>query len=290
MAQPPVTKGFRPIGTQGRAPAGVNLLFEEYEAVKLCDYDGLTQAQAAKVMGVSRPTITRIYGSARRKIAVAIVENRSIFIDGGHVDFRESWFRCDDCHAVFSSVDGDSPKRCPHCFSESISPIKPLETMGYGRKRAYDVHNREPKYCSCPDCGFKISHKRGVPCRDVVCPQCGQSLVRDDFINDKKNSEMKIAISCSGDNPGANFNAKFGRAPYFAIVENDNVVFEKNPAAEADSGAGPMAVEFLIGFGVKKVVSGHFGPKAETALKAAGIEFETFGDEDKTIDEIKNNF
>ena len=101
---------------------------------------------------------------------------------------------------------------------------------------------------------------------------------------------MKIAVSCSGDSPGANFNAKFGRAPWFALAGDDQTTFVKNPAAEADSGAGPMAVEFLVTHGVQKVVSGHFGPKAEAALKAAGIEFALFNDEESTVTEVINHF
>lgn len=287
MAQPPLAKGFRPLGMPGRLPAGVNLLFEEYEAIKLCDYEGLTQAQAAKIMGVSRPTITRIYAAARKKIATAIVDNRPLEIEGGNVSFDRHWFRCEECKSVFSTPDTKA-ESCPSCRSANLQEIIPVAPGDRISRTRENETLAPPKYCSCPSCGFKISHKRGVPCRSITCPQCGDVLIRDDFNTKDKN--MKIAISCSGDNAGANFNAKFGRAPYFAIVEGDNVSFAANPAAEADSGAGPMAVDFLLRQGVKKVVSGHFGPKAETALKAAAIDFETFGDEDKTIEEIKNRF
>ena len=101
---------------------------------------------------------------------------------------------------------------------------------------------------------------------------------------------MKIAVSCTGDRPEATFSAKFGRAPWFALSDGGELRFEKNPAAGAESGAGPMAVEMLISLGVQKVISGHFGPKAEAALRAAQIEFALFDDEEMPVSEVVKKF
>lgn len=32
--------------------------------------------------------------------------------------------------------------------------------------------------CQCPNCGTKAPHKRGVPCFEQLCPQCGSTMVR----------------------------------------------------------------------------------------------------------------
>jgi len=32
--------------------------------------------------------------------------------------------------------------------------------------------------CVCPQCGFKVEHKRGVPCTLRKCPQCGTFMIR----------------------------------------------------------------------------------------------------------------
>ena len=66
------------------APSGaVELTVEEYEAVRLMDYLGLTQEEAAEQMGVARATVQRIYAQARRKLAVFLVEGRTLTIGGG---------------------------------------------------------------------------------------------------------------------------------------------------------------------------------------------------------------
>ena len=41
-------------------------------------------------MNVSRPTLTRIYAKARKTVAEAFVEGKSLVIEGGSVDFGEN--------------------------------------------------------------------------------------------------------------------------------------------------------------------------------------------------------
>jgi predicted DNA-binding protein (UPF0251 family) len=54
---------------------------DEFEAVKLADYDGLAHEDAAKKMCVSRQTFGRIVKSARHKIAAAIFNGRALRIN-----------------------------------------------------------------------------------------------------------------------------------------------------------------------------------------------------------------
>ena len=61
----------------------VVLTVEEYEAVRLMDYLGLNQEEAAARMDVARTTVQRIYAQARRKLAVFLVEGRALQIGGG---------------------------------------------------------------------------------------------------------------------------------------------------------------------------------------------------------------
>ena len=64
----------------------VVLTVDEYECIRLVDYQGFSQEQCAEYMQVSRATAQLICDSARKKIASALVNGRSIHIDGG--DFR----------------------------------------------------------------------------------------------------------------------------------------------------------------------------------------------------------
>ena len=61
----------------------VVLTVEEYEAIRLMDYLGLNQEEAAAQMWVARTTVQRIYAQARRKLAAFLVEGRPLQIGGG---------------------------------------------------------------------------------------------------------------------------------------------------------------------------------------------------------------
>ncbi len=101
----------------------VTLLYEEYEALRLCDYDMLNHNQASEIMSVSRPTYTRIYAAARRKVAKAFVEGRQIVISGGKVYFDSDWYHCTACKCSFNNPDKEmAVDCCPLCSSKQICP------------------------------------------------------------------------------------------------------------------------------------------------------------------------
>ena len=63
---------------------------DEFEAIRLADLAGLTQAQIAKQMKVHRSTISRIITSAHKKIADAFVNIKAVKIEGGCCKFKEN--------------------------------------------------------------------------------------------------------------------------------------------------------------------------------------------------------
>ena len=79
----PAVKGLQPIETpaRGELPLG----YDEYEVIRLLDYEGLSQEECARRMEVSRPTVTRIYEAARRKLAEALVNGRRLVLEPGDV-------------------------------------------------------------------------------------------------------------------------------------------------------------------------------------------------------------
>ena len=84
----PTIQGFKPFGKNAKRKVAVNLELDEFEALRLMDYEKLQQGEAADRMNVSRATLARIYENARRKIATSLVEGNELYIQGGDVVFH----------------------------------------------------------------------------------------------------------------------------------------------------------------------------------------------------------
>lgn len=74
---------FKPQGVPLRNLEKVVISFEEMEAIRLKDREGLDQQASADRMGVSRPTFQRILTAARAKVAEALTAGKAIRIEGG---------------------------------------------------------------------------------------------------------------------------------------------------------------------------------------------------------------
>jgi predicted DNA-binding protein (UPF0251 family)/DNA-directed RNA polymerase subunit RPC12/RpoP len=179
---PPLIKGFNPIGVHANRKEEINLFLEEYEAIRLMDYEHLNQVEAAKRMDVSRPTLTRIYDSARKKLAMALVNSLRVLVSGGRVEFNDDWFRCLDCDAVFQVINLDDRQLCPHCQSENLlhvnDEIRNQGHRGHNYHRR-NMHQNQSGFCVCPECGNKVSHKPGKPCREMICTSCEVNMIRE---------------------------------------------------------------------------------------------------------------
>jgi predicted Fe-Mo cluster-binding NifX family protein len=104
---------------------------------------------------------------------------------------------------------------------------------------------------------------------------------------------MKISVTAST-NTGleAEVDLRFGRAPYFAVVDSEtmDVDFINNSATKVASGAGVKGAQTIVDQNVDVVISGNFGPKAFSALKAANLKLYVFegGTIQNAIEEFKN--
>jgi predicted DNA-binding protein (UPF0251 family) len=116
--------GFTPFGMPRNQGEVIKLTFEEFESIKLTNYDKLSQDEAAALMDISRPTFTRIYNKALRTIAEAFVEGRAINIEGGQGEFETEWYRCNQCHKLISGIE--SHIRCSNCSHYSKSELHKL--------------------------------------------------------------------------------------------------------------------------------------------------------------------
>lgn len=124
ICNPPCMQGFKPFGIPAKALESISLLIDEYEAMRLLDYEGLTQEQAAERMEVSRPTLTRIYEKARQTIAKAFVEGKMIVIEGGNVQFDSVWYRCKRCFKLIEGMENHVPcKNCPSFGNNELVPL-----------------------------------------------------------------------------------------------------------------------------------------------------------------------
>lgn len=123
IVSPPGFKGYKPYGNQKNAKEHIDLYYEEYEALKLADYDMMNHLEASKLMGVSRPTFARIYESARQKMAKAFVETREIRSVFGNAVMDKSWYECSSCHTRFTLPATIRTRECPLCKNQKINSI-----------------------------------------------------------------------------------------------------------------------------------------------------------------------
>ena len=90
----PKYDSFAPCGT--KSAQQILLTVDEFEAVRLIDYEKKTHEQCAGQMGISRTTVTEMYERARIKIADCIVNGKTLCISGGN----------------YALCDGSPAKRC----------------------------------------------------------------------------------------------------------------------------------------------------------------------------------
>jgi uncharacterized protein len=106
-------KGFKPYGMPMCRIEPVILKLEEYESIRLVNYDKLPQDQAAVQMNVSRPTFTRIYNNALEQVAKAFIEGKAIEIEGGNYEMDKEWYRCRKCFKLIEGLKNHI--KCKNC-------------------------------------------------------------------------------------------------------------------------------------------------------------------------------
>lgn len=100
------TKRSRRVGTypewnsfvpeEGEHPETVFLSIEEFETIRLIDYEHLTQQACADNMQVARTTVTDMYDHARFILADCLISGKKLVIAGGHYKLKETALRGND--------------------------------------------------------------------------------------------------------------------------------------------------------------------------------------------------
>jgi predicted Fe-Mo cluster-binding NifX family protein len=102
---------------------------------------------------------------------------------------------------------------------------------------------------------------------------------------------MKICVTATAGSLDAQADPRFGRCPYFVIVDSGTMKSETvaNTASGAMGGAGIQAAKTVASKGVKVLITGNVGPNAFQALSAAGIKIVTgaFGTVREVVERYK---
>jgi len=85
---------------------------------------------------------------------------------------------------------------------------------------------------------------------------------------------MKIAVTSTGPSLDDNVEARFGRCPYFLIIDTDTMQYEaiENPNIALGGGAGIQSAQLMSEKGVTAVLTGNCGPNAFNVFGQAGVQ------------------
>ena len=88
---------------------------------------------------------------------------------------------------------------------------------------------------------------------------------------------MKLALTVNNQAENPILDRRFGRCPYFLIVDTETQkrTFLSNPGLVSERGAGTQAAQYLVNENVEVIICGDFGPNAYSVLDAAGIQMYT---------------
>jgi predicted DNA-binding protein (UPF0251 family) len=129
----PAVTIFKPAGIPKFELEEVVLTLDEFEAMRLADFQGLYQDDAAASMNVSRQTLGNILVAAHRKLADCLVNGKALRIEGGPVDMNDRIFECGACAHRWSVPHGvERPAACPGCGSSDFKRAPDDQGRGHG--------------------------------------------------------------------------------------------------------------------------------------------------------------
>jgi len=85
---------------------------------------------------------------------------------------------------------------------------------------------------------------------------------------------MKICVTAGASGLDAPMDPRFGRCPFFVVVDLDSMIENSIPNSNvtASSGAGIQAAQEIAKQGVSALITGNIGPNAMQTLSAAKID------------------
>jgi len=160
----------------------IQLLHEEIEALYLMDSKELYQADAAKEMGISRPTFARIIKSARQKVTMMLMTGANLEI----IDEKE-----DIMIIIPSQKENNIIKSIPkapflliyHIKNQKILKKEVIENPVYKNKmRPAQIL---PLICSQKGINFFMAEEIGTGLKSALLSRGVFSLIESDISEDK---------------------------------------------------------------------------------------------------------
>jgi predicted DNA-binding protein (UPF0251 family)/predicted Fe-Mo cluster-binding NifX family protein len=262
---------YKPQGVPMTKLKNATLTFEELEALRLADAQGLSQVEGAEVMGVSRATFGRVLSAARTVVARALTEGLAIRIQGGHYTLADDGvWACPSMETDHASkTDGD----------EIMPGMKGNGSGAGGGGRCQGGQGRGMGQGGrCGGGRGMGGGGRGMGGKGMSGGNMGMGRAMDNRNSQQisKDSMMNnIAITSEGPTLDDRVDPRFGRAGGFVIVNPETmevVQYVDNGSSQAMAqGAGIQAAENVANAGAGVLLTGYVGPKAFDALQAAGI-------------------
>jgi predicted DNA-binding protein (UPF0251 family) len=118
---------FKPRGIPMDQLEEIHLKIDEREALRLADFEGLSQEDAGKRMGVSRATFGRIVERARKIVADALINGKAIHVEGGNyqISSRNGLLECGKCgYEWHEKREVKQSAKCPSCNTKDAKTSK----------------------------------------------------------------------------------------------------------------------------------------------------------------------
>lgn len=101
------------LSDNAEARGEIIMTIDEYETIRLIDYENLTQEQCAAQMQVARTTVQALYAIARKKIAEYLMSGKKLNIQGGDYKLCENREkRCKNCCKKKNMLEHSEKKKC----------------------------------------------------------------------------------------------------------------------------------------------------------------------------------
>ncbi len=166
---------FKPCGKLPDDTECVTIKFEELEALRLSDLEGINQSEASKNMGISRHTFGRILAAARKKVARSLVESLPIVVTGGTNARRlSSTELLKDYPAMKIAISAEGPTT-----QDIVDPR-------FGRAAGFVIYDTETKTLEYIDNGAAQATTQGAGLMAVeTVVEAGTKVVLSGYIGPK---------------------------------------------------------------------------------------------------------